>query len=268
MTYSGWQSEVSPKVAGAWNFHNAFLSAEITVDFFIMLSSVAGVLGNRGQAAYAAANTFLDSFASFRQAQGLPAISLDLTAVSDIGVLANNSDLKTTVLKTLDAETMNETEVLALLAAAISGRLTCATQCITGLKILPHMLKSSFWVDDPKFSLLRKAAEKASSIDVENVPKVSLDAAIKAAKTDDEIHGIIYSALTSKLSAVLMLPVEEMDPAVPVVSYGLDSLVAIEIRNWINRELNANFQVLELLTSVSLAALVETVIKKRSTTVK
>jgi hypothetical protein len=66
----------------------------------------------------------------------------------------------------------------------------------------------------------------------------------------------------TKVSAVLMTPREEMDATKPIVVYGLDSLVAIEIRNWITRELDASLQVLELLTSSSITALVGLILKK------
>ena len=63
MTFEQWNAVVSSKVAGAWNFHHALQASSTPLDFFICISSVAGAVGNRGQAAYAAANTFLDSFA-------------------------------------------------------------------------------------------------------------------------------------------------------------------------------------------------------------
>jgi Phosphopantetheine attachment site len=66
----------------------------------------------------------------------------------------------------------------------------------------------------------------------------------------------------TKVSAVLMFPREEMDPNKPIVMYWLDSLIAIEIRNWITRELEASLQVLELLTSSSITALAETILRK------
>ncbi len=91
MTYAQWTSVVSPKVSGAWNFHHALQSNAIPLDFFVLLSSAAGAVGNRGQAAYSAANCFLNAFAQFRLSQGLPASSIDLTAVSDAGYLAEGS---------------------------------------------------------------------------------------------------------------------------------------------------------------------------------
>lgn len=267
MDYSGWHDVVTPKVAGAWNFHNALQTLSIQVDFFIMLSSTAGIIGNRGQAAYAAANTFLDSFAAFRRSNGLPATSIDLTAVSDVGVLSEDSERAAATAQNFGNETLVEKEVLALVAAAISGKTTlmAADQIITGLYVSPETVAANFWIQDGKFMKLRKAAEaELAAAGPGTGPTVSLETAVKRAKDESEAENIIYDALAAKLSAVLMVPLEEMSPGSSIASYGLDSLVAIEIRNWISRELGANFQVLELLTSPTMKALVKSILGKRN----
>ncbi|MGZ4976964.1 MAG: SDR family NAD(P)-dependent oxidoreductase, partial [Methylobacter sp.] len=65
---------LAPKVSGAWNLHR--LTAHLPLDFFALCSSASGWLGNPGQANYAAANTWLDSFAAWRRVHGLPALSI------------------------------------------------------------------------------------------------------------------------------------------------------------------------------------------------
>ncbi|EHK96119.1 putative Phthiocerol synthesis polyketide synthase type I PpsC [Glarea lozoyensis 74030] len=262
MTFSQWDEVVKPKVTGAWNFHNALL--EIPLDFFIALSSAAGAVGNRGQAAYAAANTFLNSFVQYRNNLGLPASSIDLTAVSDIGYLAENAAKQAQVAENLGSETIAESEVLALIAAAITGRMeaNCNNHCITGLKI-GSQIDDLFWVDDAKFTHLKTSALLAQAQQSSSSPKtISLSSSLKSAQSHDQALETVVEALLTKVSAVLMVPREEMDPSKPIVVYGIDSLVAIEIRNWITRELEASLQVLELLTSSSVRALGERILGK------
>lgn len=261
MTFHQWEEVVKPKVAGAWNFHHAL--SNTPMDFFIALSSVAGAVGNRGQAAYAAANCFLNSFVQYRNKLGLPASSIDLTAVSDVGYLADNADRQAQVTATLGSETIAEREVLALIAAAITGDMQkeCNSHCITGLKIDPNAM-DLFWVDDAKFAYLKAAAEAETSHLASETKTVSLGTALKAAKTHEQALHLACEGLMTKVSQVLMVPREEMDSSKPIVVYGLDSLVAIEIRNWITRELEASLQVLELLTSSSILGLADTILTK------
>lgn len=269
MTHDQWTSVIQPKVAGAWNFHHALLSASQSVDFFILLSSAAGAVGNRGQAAYAAANCFLNAFAQYRHHLNLPASSIDLTAVSDAGYLLESSgERQKEVMDNLGSESISEVEVLALIGAAITGKMntSCNNHCITGLKIAPEKINDIFWTSDAKFSYLHEAAEKEASALNSNTSSstanISINTAVKNAASKAQAIELITEALVGKISAVLMVPREEMDPMKPIVVYGLDSLVAIEIRNWITRELEASLQVLELLTAGSFKALAETVLGK------
>ncbi|HIK08368.1 MAG TPA: SDR family NAD(P)-dependent oxidoreductase [Trichormus sp. M33_DOE_039] len=80
------QRVMNPKVAGAWNLH--LLTQNIPLDYFIMFSSAASLLGSPGQANHVAANTFLDTLAQYRRHQGLPALSINWGIWSDIGAAA------------------------------------------------------------------------------------------------------------------------------------------------------------------------------------
>ncbi|KAI1114223.1 ketoacyl-synt-domain-containing protein [Nemania sp. NC0429] len=255
MTYDDYVTVIESKVQGGWNFHRALIGAPL--DFFVAISSVAGMVGNRGQAAYAAANCFLDSLVQHRLALGLPASSLDLTAISDSGYLAEDLEKAAEVARTLGSNTICEAEVLALLGAAISGRLTtaCNNHVITGMRITPTM--QPFWTDDAKCKYLREAAEAAAAADASaGIAKViSYNAALKAAKTLDEAEQVVSDGLVSKLAAVMMMDVEDLDITRSLSHYPLDSLVAIEIRNFITREFEATLQVLELLSSGSIQTL-------------
>ncbi|CAN8104204.1 unnamed protein product [Discula destructiva] len=62
------------------------------MDFFLMLSSISGVLGLVSQANYGAGNTFQDALARHRTAEGLPAVAIDLPAVSQVGVVTGSDD--------------------------------------------------------------------------------------------------------------------------------------------------------------------------------
>lgn len=246
------------KVQGAQNLHNVLAGHEL--DFFVALSSVAGVVGNRGQAAYAAANVFLDSFMAWRRAQGLPGVSIDLAAISNVGYLADGSDARREeVLKNIGGQTLDESQVLALLAAAVTDKLqSCGGQCITGLG---NATKESFWINDAKFAALKEAVDLEdgeNGADAANIPLLNL---IRAASSPEVAAAALYEALAFKIANVLVLPEDAIKPSQTLKALGLDSLVAIEIRNYIARETEVNFQVLELLSSGSIMNLVRLILK-------
>ncbi len=89
MTFEQWTQATQPKVTGSWNLHK-FMPEDL--DFFIMLSSMAGVIGNPGQANYSAAGTFQDALSEHRRANGLVAMTVDLGIVSDVGYIAENPE--------------------------------------------------------------------------------------------------------------------------------------------------------------------------------
>ncbi|AFZ33823.1 Phenylalanine racemase (ATP-hydrolyzing), Mycocerosate synthase [Stanieria cyanosphaera PCC 7437] len=87
---------ISPKVQGAWNLHQA--TQNLSLDFFVMFSSAASILGSSGQANYCAANAFLDNLAHYRRSLGLPALTINWGAWDEIGMATNTKLFSNTKL--------------------------------------------------------------------------------------------------------------------------------------------------------------------------
>ena len=259
MGYEQYDSVIKPKCKGVWNLHDVLLPYNL--NFFITLSSVAGMIGNRGQAAYAATGTFLDAFVSYRQNLGLSCVTFDLAPVEGIGYLAENFT-KQEQVRDVVSDAINEVEFHCLLDAAITGELTssCGGHCVTGVHVT-QTNHEAFWTGDPRFSLLLQAYKDNKRHSTPNgrlssfAPKNSLAETVKKQVDITSVMNTIIEALTDKISAMLMRPTSDILPTNSLGTYGLDSLVAIEFRNWISRELGASLQILEILAAESIVDL-------------
>ena len=253
-----------PKFDGAWNLHSTLLSQQHhPLDFFIMLSSISGVIGNRGQAAYAAANSFLDDFARYRASQGLAGTSIDLGVVQEIGHVAERENLQAKLSPLSGNTALSKADVLALVKLAIQGEIDrhADHQCVTGLSFEHYDVRNPafFWATDERFVHLRRGdSSDTAATAAQTTPKQAL---LKAPTRADAVREAT-DALVEKFSAVLIVPVEELSREKTVVALGLDSLVAVEVRSWIKREMDAVMSTLEFLASSSIVALADTVVEK------
>ena len=259
-TYQDWVAVVQPKYQGAWNMHRAFLNQKL--DFFIMLSSISSVIGNRGQAAYAAANSFLDEFAHYRACQGLPGTSINLGVVKEIGHVAERPELQEKLGALNEDVGLSKADVLALIKLAILKKVDkyANHQCIAGLSFENYNPKHSayYWATDARFCHLRRGMSVPEARDTG--ANISTKQALKKAQNVDEASEIASKSLVVKLASVLITPAEDISTSKPVVALGLDSLVAVEVRSWIAKEMDAKVSTMELMTSSSIKALADVVV--------
>ena len=253
---------VRPKVNGAWNLHNTL---DHKLDFFIMLSSISGVIGNRGQAAYAAANSFLDEFAHYRVSKGLPATTIDLGVVKDIGFVAERPDLQASLESLSGDAILDKADVLALVKLAVTGQIDkhADHQCTIGLTFTNYNPEhpAFFWATDARFSHLRRGAGATGGSDSEGSGPTPKKALGQARRPEDAAR-VVSDALVGKLSNVLIVPAEEISTGKSVVALGLDSLLAVELRSWIVREMEATMSTMELMTSSSINGLAEMIVAR------
>lgn len=225
------------------------------MDFFVMESSVSGIIGNATQAAYAAGNTFLDSFASYRNSQGLPATTIDLGAISDVGYLATNSELRE-AMQRQGFELTDKKTLMSLLHFAIENprRPALLSQCVTGLGVWNEG-NSLDSLNLPLFAHFRSLTSQGST-DSEGAGSAGqLRKNLRKATTLEDASDIICTALVSKIASRAGVGVEHVNVGNPISDYGIDSLVAVEIRNWISKEMNSTIPILELLANTPLSQL-------------
>ena len=252
MSLQDYNDVMRPKIDGIWNLHNRLPKSDL--DFFIMLSSLVGGIGDPSQAAYAAASVFQDAFADYRNGQGLPAVALDLGKVVDIGIAAENSAVLR-ALKDVWSRDLREDEVMAMIKSAMITPLRNGSGSrIIGLKAWSPKADPVFQA--PIFSHFRRRAMGHSPMsDMQGSTIPHIRNTLRQAKSLKDATEKVCDELISKLSSLLMIPVEDVRPSKSMLEHGMDSLVAVEMRNWLLRELDSAIPILELMANVSLSQL-------------
>jgi hypothetical protein len=231
-----------------------------------MLSSVSGVVGIASQANYAAGGSYEDAMARWRQARGLPGVSIDLGPISDIGFVAKTAKVADRLRKDGDFAMLDEDTVLRALNAAVLHPLGGRSQIIVGLNSEPgpqwDAAGGSQLGRDARFSHLRprsKALSRAGPADGDDNGGVSLTAQLGQASSRQEGALLIGTAIASKLADIFMTPVAEIDLNMPPAHFGVDSLIAVELRNMLVLQAAADISIFNILQTASLATLAATV---------
>lgn len=226
--------------------------ADVKLDFFIILASCAGFTATAGQTAYAASNTFLDAFVSYRKDLGLAAYAIDIGLIGNVGYMIENNE-RTKEISAAVQDRLTEDELLSLVKAAITGEFAGNNdhQTLTGFRLWPDKAMPP-WASDPKFSHVFANVQYSTVTGARDDRGIAMQQLLKQAESLEEVVELICDALVVKISNLLTITAENVDRMKPVVAYGLDSLVAVELRNWITLDLEANVPLMVLMNSPSI----------------
>ncbi|KAK6516284.1 hypothetical protein TWF506_006193 [Arthrobotrys conoides] len=259
-----WHVGIDPKVKGTWNIHNAIKGKDNQLDFFLLTSSISGSLGFAANGAYCAANHFLDNFARYRRSQGLAAISLGLGAISEVGYAHENSDTEDILIRK-GIQQFNESEMLAIIDAslsrskAISDCYDCgaAAHILTGLELfgMPAANKQGVsankaFLKDPRAAILARAVHK------QNMSAIAQDDSLPAEISKARKSGIALSEEISKCVAkqfgdLVLMSASKVAMTRPLNEYGLDSMIASDLRSWFYQTFNLDVPFLVLLSKTT-----------------
>ena len=244
-----------PKLAGAWNLHE--LTQSDALDFFILFSSVAALLGSPAQASYAAANAYLDALTLYRRTHGLPATTVAWGAWSGIGMAAGSTSQTRSAGQHTHLAMMSPGQALDLFAVAFDpaappsiaiGNLSAAwlQQVRQRAASVPAMLRDLVASSEPRE--VRQTSAVPVSADLERLPLEQRKSALEA-----------YVA--NEVRLVLGLAADqELDPVAPLLDSGLDSLAAIELRDRLAQATSAVFPASLLFDNPSIARLADVIL--------
>ncbi|GAA4003461.1 type I polyketide synthase [Allokutzneria multivorans] len=234
----------APKALGAWHLHE--LTKELPLRAFVLFSSAASMIGNRGQANYAAANSFLDQLAEHRAAQGLPALAVNWGAISDAGYVARHAD----VAKLVAASGMRDFTTHE--AFRVLSELLSTTHSNVGVLPMdwPRFFQQYGEDVPPRYA---EQVELHGSASSEQAVSGSLRQRLRT-QTGDARELLLREVLRARVATVLGMPSTDLDDTKPLMDY-LDSLLAVEISSWLERELGAKVTIMELMKGPSVEQL-------------
>lgn len=240
---------LAPKMSGAWNLHRQ--TRELPLDFFLLYSSMSSVIGNRGQANYAAANSFLDALSHHRRALQLPALAINWGAIGEVGYVARNEQVREHLARNgWDAISLRE----AFAAIELLLRSDIAQMTVLRVDFEHWRQVSSGAMDSLRYSLL--ATAMASEAGDHPDDGASIRAAIASAPPSARPQ-ILESFLTEQIARVLRTSAANIEREKPLTEIGLDSLMAVELLNRIESRLGVIVVTADLMsgpTVVRLAA--------------
>jgi len=281
MSFDQWRRAISPKTEGSRNLLANISPGDGT--FFILLSSITGIIGNTAQANYASGNTFEDALAHYaRNHLGINATSIDVGLVSDSSHFTTDGefgDFKSYVgryqhgwrgLQT------NLTELGVVMRAIMRGSTTngqaAPAQLVLGLgDRIEHNESMGGFSQDKKFHLrIIERGDETADVNV----KRDIGALMSNATTMQEATAAVEAHIKELIAASMRIGIGEIDPQKPLFEYGgrfspslfanalniqltpvVDSLQAVEIRNQAQKFMHSDISVFDILSAMPLADL-------------
>ncbi|KAI1407896.1 putative polyketide synthase [Hypoxylon sp. FL1857] len=265
MSFNQLVDVISPKVNGSVYLDRIF--RDVDLDFFVLTSSINTVIGNRGQANYAAANAFMCSLAAQRRKRGLRAAAVNGGAIIGAGYMERDSRRTwDRIAQNNGMMRLSEDDFVQSVCEGIeASRLDShGPEISTGLDFVSATANNPpFWVTDPKFSAFivhEKAGSSGNEQDktANSATRPSIQYLLQQCTSEEEVYETVKHAFANTLCAILQLNMSEDDlMGSRSNAIGLDSLVSVNIRSWFLKHLQVNMPVFKIMSNETMEHLVQ-----------
>ncbi|KAI4671892.1 putative Hybrid PKS-NRPS biosynthetic cluster [Alternaria triticimaculans] len=246
-----------PKLCGAIFLDELFRGGADALDFFVFFSSAVTIAGNRGQAAYSAANSFMTALANKRRSQGLAASIFHIGAVMGVGYINRNHGFLGSVHEAsfkVGFLLLSEREFhlcfgeAVLASHPLSGRNPEVMTALRTSGLDDVMIR---WPRFPRFQHCLQNDQVGDSKSTKRAADASIKSRLVEAATEEEIRDIVQDGFIRKLRVILQIPDDKEASQIltsRIDDLGVDSLVAVEIRSWFLKELQTEVPVFMILS--------------------
>ncbi|RYP45085.1 hypothetical protein DL768_008516 [Monosporascus sp. mg162] len=261
--------QLRPKVEGTIYLHEHF--ANDNLDFFVAFSSLGSVYGNGGQSIYHAANLFMTSLVEQRRKQGQAASVIDIGMISDVGYVAKSERSGSGIEDHLRSQfyaPLAETEFHHLfLQAVLSGHPGSENAHLTmGIQPFidaPNSIKKPQWYDNPYFSHMTRQPSSTGGHERSGTSTQQLHERLENAQSIAEAIEVYQTLFTIRIESMMKINAASIDVHAPLSDLGLDSLLGVEIRTWLLREMDIDVPLLRILGRDSISQISSVAAKKR-----
>ena len=247
---------MAPKMEGAWNLH--VLTQDLPLDFFVLFSSMASILGSAGQGNHAAANAFLDVLAYHRRAKNFPALSINWGAWSKVGAVAQRGIENRIKMKGIEAiEPQMGLEILGRLLSHNAAQI--GVMAVNWGKLLQQ---STAWSEAPIFSEIAQKVRLPGKDDITSPKRAFLHQLEELPLSQREEK--LEQYLKKELAKMLHLEDEEIQMDKDLLQFGLDSLALLELFNVVLQDLNVKIVLHEAFQDLTVRSLARRLANKIS----
>lgn len=252
-TFEQYRAVAASKLEGAWALHRHTL--ELSLDHFVLFSSVTSVLGNHGSANYVAANCFVDALAHYRKKLELPALTVNWGLIADVGMAQKEPEIRRH-LESNGLVALHTRLGLSLLGVELQKG---STQTTLASVAWGRWLKFHQKLDSPRFRDVSDAAVVGEPRETGKLDRQFVQRLMDA--EEEHREEVVEGAILKRVAAVFGAPPERIDVGRQFTSLGLDSLMALELRSRLE-ELGVAIPVSTLLEGGTVQSLIAPVMKK------